>query len=444
MTTTALKLAFAPDEYLVTWHLPTGGDSTFSSHGVIAVAGDEQPTGTAHGDFPHIIEQAKSDGAAFPQYVDVPQLVGRLANGANVLLVNARVTYWFPNQARIDAGAAIITLADVSADKPSKFQRFEAQIGGLDSVAGTAPITKTTFPKGGSGTWSAQLNPDRNQTWADGHVSLSLDFDGSFRAADAFAFRMGFSPVVRGDIGAPASLTEIVETWITPLRNIVSIATGKPQSVTYASLKIPTDEEHEHSGQLFGTSITQDPFESTLEAVRKADSPLQLKSDGVSLLELVRQWQAMASVYHPLIETYGWMLHARDQHPRSRFLLLLQAIEGTYGFETKASFAERLKKHEEDREAVIDAAMGALDEKQQKFMDNNLAKRPPAGLESAINWLAKRLPGDVRKRLDATPSLPQQRPRPPMPRPQRMRFASFATTLPTATRATTLTSCSKS
>jgi hypothetical protein len=46
-------------------------------------------------------------------------------------------------------------------------------------------------------------------------------------------------------------------------------------------------------------------------------------------------------------------LHARDQHPRPRFLLLLQAIEGTHGHETKASFAKRQKKHTGARDEVI-------------------------------------------------------------------------------------------
>ena len=139
------------------------------------------------------------------------------------------------------------------------------------------------------------------------------------------------------------------------------------------------------------------------DEIDKIQSPLQLKSDEVSLLGLLRKWQELESVHHPLLETYGAMLHAKDQHPRSRFLLLLQAIEGTHGYETKASFDRRQKKHTESRDEVIALAKTVLDEKQRKFLERNIGKRPPGGLEPAINWLASKVPGDAKARLGAVP-----------------------------------------
>ena len=97
------------------------------------------------------------------------------------------------------------------------------------------------------------------------------------------------------------------------------------------------------------------------------------------------------------------MLHARDQHPRSRFLLLLQAIEGAHGFETRELFARRLKKHTEVRDEVIALTKESLERKQLKFLERNIDKRPPGGLEPAINWLAKKLPGNMKEQLEATP-----------------------------------------
>ena len=96
------------------------------------------------------------------------------------------------------------------------------------------------------------------------------------------------------------------------------------------------------------------------------------------------------------------MLHALDQHPRSRFLLLLQAIEGTHGHDTKVSFARRQKTHTDTRDTIVGLVKDCLDEKQLKFLERNLGKRPPGGLEPAINWLTKKLPGDVKKLLDST------------------------------------------
>ena len=175
--------------------------------------------------------------------------------------------------------------------------------------------------------------------------------------------------------------------------------------MTYVDVKVPSADEDRTWGsrcQVFGTGITQLPFESKQELVQRVDSPLRLKEDKVSLLALLRAWQGMTADHHPLIETYGAMLHSSDQHPRARFLLLLQAIEGTFGYETKSAYAESAAKHTTKRAEVVAAVEEALNKAQLDFLNRNLAKWPPAGLESAINWLRKELPGDIRKRLDNT------------------------------------------
>lgn len=404
MTSSALKLAFSPDDYLVTWQLPTNTGEVFEAHGALTVAPDEPPKASAHGQFPHIAEQMKSGGAGFPQTVDVPQLVGRLSNGGTVLMVNARVTYWFESQARIDADAALITLASVASEKVAKFRGFEIQVGGLDAIAGVSPIKETTFPKeGAAGTWSAELNDELSQEWSDDGAVVSLDFNSSVRTFDPFSFRMGFSPVLRAEFAEGVSFRKIFDGWVQPVRKVVSIATGRPEPLTYAVLRVGETEGHESKAQAFGVGVTQSPYESKLDEVRKINAPLRLKTDGVSLLDLVRNWQTMADTHHPLIETYGAMLHARDQHPRSRFLLLIQAIEGTHGYETKASFEKRTKKHQDARSALVEVVGNSLDTAQLKFLERNLGKYPPANLTSALSWLAKRLPGDIYKRLDENP-----------------------------------------
>lgn len=58
--------------------------------------------------------------------------------------------------------------------------------------------------------------------------------------------------------------------------------------------------------------------------------------------------------------------------------------------------------HTEARDKLVDQVKDSLDEKQLKLLERNLSKRPPGGLEPAINWFAKKLPGNVKERLDAT------------------------------------------
>lgn len=398
----ALKLALAPDDYLVTWQLPAvNGDTPLPVHGSLEVQASKPPRGVAHGDLDKLLEHMAPGATAFPQNMTVPRLTGRMANGVNVLLLNARVNYWSSNQASIYAEAAVVTLAPVTPNGPDLFNTFEIQVGGLDAVSGITLIKSTSFPKKGmGGTWSAEVESDSSQTWSDKNATLRLSYNGTFRSFDPYAFRMSFSPVLRGEFADAVPLRELLDEWINPIRRIVSITTGRAEDLTYAALYLADGDKVR--GQLFGSGITQTPYESSQDDVQKINSPLRLKSDAVSLLEMIRTWQAMASVHHPLLETYGAMLHAADQHPRSRFLLLLQAIEGTYGYETKASFAKRLKKYAEDRDAVVAATRDVLDDKQRKFLEKALGKRPPAGLEAAINWLVKRLPGDVLTQLGAT------------------------------------------
>ena len=83
----------------------------------------------------------------FPQSVSVPRLTGNMANGANVLLLNAQVNYWVSSQASISAEAAVITLASVTGDGADRFNTFEIQVGGLDAVSGVELITSTRFRK---------------------------------------------------------------------------------------------------------------------------------------------------------------------------------------------------------------------------------------------------------------------------------------------------------
>lgn len=107
MAQTALNLKLAPDEYLVTWQLPpVEGGETLAAHGALTVEAGKPPRGIAHGDLDTLLGHSAPGVTGFPQSVAVPRLTGNMANGANVLLLNARVNCWFSNHASIYAEAA--------------------------------------------------------------------------------------------------------------------------------------------------------------------------------------------------------------------------------------------------------------------------------------------------------------------------------------------------
>ena len=193
--TAALKLSFSTDDYLVTWALPSPNGGVFEAHGALTVEAGKQPKGSAHGDFDGDLARDATGLTGLPQHVEAPVLTGRLSIGANVLLVNAQVNYWFPSHASIIAEAAIITMADGYELDSAKFGGFDIQLGGLDAIAGIAPIKSTQFPKDGvTGTWAAELAPeDFRQEWKDGAATFGLTYYGSFRSFDPYSFSMGFS-----------------------------------------------------------------------------------------------------------------------------------------------------------------------------------------------------------------------------------------------------------
>jgi hypothetical protein len=194
-------------------------------------------------------------------------------------------------------------------------------------------------------------------------------------------------------------LANAFEERIDPLRKILSIATGKPQELSYLHVEL---EGHEGTYQVVGTGITQAPFASSTAAMRAHNSAVRALPDGLSLLDLVTQWSRYTAEHHPLVETYGAMLHAPDQHPRSRCLLLIQALEGLYGYENKAADRERQAQHTATRTQALAQAKEALDAETFKFVKKHLPKSRPTSLDTALDALMADLPHNIMDRLSTT------------------------------------------
>ena len=129
---------------------------------------------------------------------------------------------------------------------------------------------------------------------------------------------------------------------------------------------------------------------------------MRAKPDELSLLDLVLKWRHLTSEHHPLVETYGSMLHARDGHPRSRFLLLIQALEGLHGHETRGEYDKRKAKHVAKREDVLNRVQYTLGPQPRTFLKDSLLKNPLTSLESALKAMVSGLPVDMMDRLGKT------------------------------------------
>lgn len=414
----ALKLKFEPDDYLCTWQVPKRGGDFISLPGSLEVRPDRPPRGVLYGEVPLESNHTASgeSSAGFPQTVERPILRGILANGGEVVVLDARLVYWFPGQGTLSGSAGILTAGntffggvgrsgEVGDESVPVFAEAEFQVTGLDAVAGAMPIRHTTLPgpEASERTWSATYNNESTLEWEDDSATLSVGYNGLVRAADGYEFQLRFSPTATVRLPRPATLRSLVDDWVQPIRRMVSIATGKPETLTYLAVR-PAGSNGSRTpwSQVFGVGIEQEPFESSTKNVRDKSSALYCSEDDTSLLAMTRQWQALTEAHHPLIETYGSMLSVPDQHPRSRYLLLIQAIEGMYGHDTREARDERDARYAEQRAAYIERASDLLEPDDVKFLRRRLAKHLPSGLDEALTRVITDLPVDLLPEVQAT------------------------------------------
>ncbi|MER6985570.1 hypothetical protein AB0M33_11740 [Micrococcus luteus] len=403
--TSAVKLPFEAGEYLITWQTPDCASGHLAIPGLLIVEPGKYPTGILYGDLPIEWESEGVTGAAaFPQHHSFEVLTGRLSSGAYVALMNGELSYNFPGSGRAVGAFAALSLDPFDTSEHRKYATIEFQIEGLESVAGVAPISHVKMPTkpGDKPVWEATANKDAKFTWSVDGTSMTFSYDYTVRALDGYEFRMAFGPVLRLTSTEPLTVADWWLKWVLPLRQLISLLTGAPREVRYLLAEVDGAAPRPHRDQVFGWDITHLPVNSTRAAVDEIRSALDLATDSVSLLDLLHAWQRQVAARHPLFETYGAMATVNGQHPRSRFLLLLQALEGSYGFENRTKHEVEKGNYTLKREGVLTRAQKLLKKDDHKFIKKNLRREAQQGLDSALADLLQRLPEQVSEELAQT------------------------------------------
>ena len=415
----ALELIYDPDEYLCTWSVPDGKGGWRTLPGSVDARANRPPRGQVYGDVPLHNSSTTSNQAtfAFPQHNEFPALRASLANGGTLILLDAEILYGSPGSGHVTGSAALLGKGNGFFDlmkggvepaeqPPPRVTGARIQIAALDAVCGTAPITEVAnpaVPGAPKGQWTAHTNPEADIEWTSGNEMLRVSYRGRARAMDAFEFGLRFSPVATLMLADGVTLRELIDRYVEPLRAVIAIATGQARDLTYLTVELDGERGW---FQVFGSAITQEPYESSSNVIRNVSTAVRAHTDELSLLDLITRWRALESDHHPLVETYGSMLHAVDQHPRSRFLLLIQALEGMHGAETRDEYDERVAKHTEHRTSVLEklratanvdeptepSPTGGLAADDHKFIEKFLMKRPMSSLDGALVAMAKALP----------------------------------------------------
>ncbi|WP_181035009.1 HEPN domain-containing protein [Arthrobacter sp. B0490] len=408
-----LSMALEPGLYRVEWSIPGMDGRLQILSGDLTLEADTQPIAEVYGDVPCLWESVEEGiderKASFPQFVEHRDLRGRLLNGLNVILLDARLQIVDPERAVINARAALIGRQEHQDDEPL-ISRLEMQFEHLDAVSGVTPIKSVTLPnvsaqlnKGLS--FGAETNPGSNLEWTDHTAKVEFRYVTSSTSADGYFFRVAFSPLIVVSFKQAISFDSALSGWLEPMRRLISLATRKQAATTYLAVGLEGDENRSIWGshQVYGSALTQAPFASRDSVVRKARQSFTFSEDGHGVLALIRRWQELQAEHHPLLETYGSMMFAPIQHPRSTYLLLIQAIEGLHGYEDQDAYAERLHKHKETLKCVLSALKETpLSKDHFKFIKNCISNRPPENLDKRLKAVAAGAPIDFAPKLART------------------------------------------
>lgn len=412
----ALSVRSGIGSYRCRWEVPVslggceesepGDVETRFFPGTLELKGDRWPTGVLFEwtPFPDINHTTSETSYSLPQTFRIPTLRGYLEdNNLEVLLLGVTIRVWDLGQSDISATAALtgIDLTDeLSTAEEPRFAGVEVQITNLDAICGYAPLAKTTFPATAkdykAGVWQATGNGNSSQTWSDGEAKLTFEFYTSSSVFDQYHFRVGFTPIVRIEVAEPLTLHEWVDRWVDPLKRIVSVATGREESITYLAVQHNNRDDWGPGSKIhvYCTGVKQEPVASSQRAVNEAGSSFTVPKDHSSLLGLIRNWHKQSDGNNPILETYNPVMLRSGQHPRARYLLLIPCLEGLYGYQTRSEYEDKAKKHQETRDtlikrmdALVNNAEVELERTDLKFVKDRLPKRPPQNLTQALTTL---------------------------------------------------------
>jgi hypothetical protein len=400
-----LDLLLEPGEYRVEWQIPNRSGGISALPGDIELLADRPPRGNVFGDVPVEWLGGIEGVASFPQTYEVDKITGRLLNGFTVVLIKPTVEIWFSERAILRASAALLGREAFGGDD-IQVASIDVQVEGLDAIAGIGPIREVEIPwkqkkdqRHLEWSWKAMGNPESTQIWADDDAEVKLEFYSGVTAPESFFFRVTFSPVLHIRPRIPIPLDDAFSEWIEPLRRIIALSTGRKERITYLAVRL-VGYENPRLFQVFGTALHQEPYSSRGNDILKVERSFLLSPEDMSLLALLRRWQELQADHHPLLETYAAMMFAPVQHPRSRVLLLVQALEGMHGHENVATFARRVDEHTKRRDHALAQAVGTLSTDVVRFLKRNISRRPTTGLQEVLSETLGAVPVNITPDLE--------------------------------------------
>ena len=402
----AVKLPFSPQEYLCTWDIPDvrsenrdnddsrrGGDEngTVELNGTLDLTTGHDPRGSFHRELPIVLE----GDCDFPQTNDFKCLTGKLSVGVHFALINASSDYWH-DCGYVDGTFAVLSGKPFKKDEHRTYRSIELQLEGLDRIIDTSP-TETQFDEEKSS--SSITCSNRCWEWHRDNLSMKLYFAGR-KCSDPHSFATPFAPVLRIDAVSPLTVVDWWLTWVIHLQEIIASAIGHTPDVMYMLAIAEHTSKREQRDQIFKWDIKQESIYHSTDTTRRSESAIKIQEDNINLLDLLMKYQELLASHHPLTETFQSVALSSDQHPRSRFLLLIQALEGLHGFEHREEEDKQCQAYKKKKKEFLAHMKEVITNGDYKFLKESMMSSQFVTLENRLITIFDTLPPGVREKLD--------------------------------------------
>ena len=368
--------------------------------GQLELEAAQSPHGEVFG-WPPGLEKATSFPQSAQQY---PVLACELRVGYQALLLNASVEMWFPGRSLVRAEAAVVGHG-LEHDPESTFPEVSLQITGGHRVFGATPIAHTcgptSFPSEGQVEYKATVDVDANRSYQRDDVELRCRYWLSVHHLDYYRFGLRTAPVFEiRDASRPSALGWIAN-HVRPLRELITLATLEPQTVSWLELDHEKDGKNFGSVQVFSREIAQSPYAPSLDRDKDGRSLFLFSSLPYSPLELVERWEKLRAAHPNFIEPLMRGV-TEPTDSRSGFLLLVQALEGLHA-ETYGEGPQSLEEHKEERESILkEVKTLGLDKDRRAFLHRWLDMNGRYSLRERLEELRDAVASDVAILVDLT------------------------------------------
>lgn len=386
----AFKLPFRLEDQPAIWHMKKD-ESAIDLFGVLNLKEAQWPQGEMYGEVP-----AKPFGPgawAFPQHKEFNSLQGSQLRGGGIQLLNGRIEMMGTESGTILATAAVLSKRQFRSDAPRLYNEIRVQIEDMDLLTTEKPLKEMTLPTELPLSIAASINENAQITWEVPENSLEYGYDVSLKRPDFNGINWVFAPTLTLKIATGISAIDWYQSWVLPLKELLSIAAGRPLNINYLLAHESTFKTGTSGDQIFGWDIKQTPLNAQREEPHRGSPAIKIISQDTDLLNLLITMKSLEEVGHPLVQTYSTLAASHQQHPRARVLLFLQSLEGAFGYHHANKTQESETKYQDDRKKIIGLlenlaketpAEGQLSRKQLRFIKKNMVKKRHVSLSEVL------------------------------------------------------------